>query len=132
MVQQALGIRRLWPGDVSIRCDAITWTGQLQPTAVSPDYTVRMGYRTGDVARVHVLDPVLDPGHRDRLPHVYDGDRLCLYSAGEWNGSMQIATTIIPWAAEWLLHYELWKATDEWSGGGDLYALSRPDEPKRR
>ena len=32
---------------------------------------------------------------------------------------MLIATTTVPWAAEWLLHYELWLATDgTWCGGG--------------
>jgi hypothetical protein len=57
---------------------------------------------------------------------VYSGDRLCLYSPGEWSGDMFIAKTTIPWAGEWLFHYELWKATDQWDGGGDLYAP--PDE----
>jgi hypothetical protein len=71
---------------------------------------------------VWVLDPPLDAGHRERLPHVYSEDRLCLYTPGEWNGSMFIATTIIPWAAEWLFHYEVWKATDRWTGGGHVYA----------
>jgi hypothetical protein len=56
---------------------------------------------------VHVLDPPLDPGHRERLPHVYGGDRLCLYTPGEWTSSMSIATGIIPWIAEWLYEYEL-------------------------
>lgn len=76
----------------------------------------------------HRLEPVLDLGHRDRLPHVYD-DCLCLYTPGQWDRSMQIATTIIPWTAEWLFHYELWKATDHWVGGGDVYAPSRPEGP---
>jgi hypothetical protein len=127
LTQQALGIRRLWPGEISIRRNKVIWVGQLQPTAVSPSYKLRMAYRTGEMTRVHVLDPILDPGHRDRLPHVYDGDRLCLYTPGEWDRSMQIATTIIPWTAEWLFHYELWKATDHWAGGGDVYSPIRPD-----
>jgi hypothetical protein len=130
LTQQGLGIRRLWPGEISIRSSTLTWVGQLQPTAVSPSYKVRLAYRTGDVTRVRVLDPVLDPGHRDRLPHVYNGDRLCLYTPGEWDRSMQIATTIIPWTAEWLFHYEVWKATDHWAGGGDVYAPSRPEGHK--
>ncbi len=130
LTQQAFGVGRLWPGESSIRRDTLMWVGQLQPTAVSPSYKVRVVYRTGDVARVDVRKPVLDPGHRDRLPHVYDGDRLCLYTPGQWDRSMQIATTIIPWTAGWLFHYELWRATDHWAGGGDVYAPSRPEGPK--
>ena len=32
---------------------------------------------------------------------------------------MLLADTIVPWAAEWLMHYELWLVTGEWTGGGD-------------
>ena len=32
--------------------------------------------------------------------------------------NMLLATTIFPWTAEWLLHYEIWLATGEWTGGG--------------
>jgi hypothetical protein len=31
---------------------------------------------------------------------------------------MLIATSIVPWASEWLLHYEIWRATGTWTGGG--------------
>ena len=40
---------------------------------------------------------------------------------------MNIAETIIPWASEWLLHYEIWLATGEWQGGG-----IHPDISKKR
>jgi hypothetical protein len=77
---------------------------------------------------VQILDPVLDPGVRDELPHVYtDTGGLCLHEHGQWDQSLPIATTIIPWAAEWLLHYELWKATGVWTGGGATHA--RPVRP---
>ena len=32
---------------------------------------------------------------------------------------MSIADTIVPWTAEWLVHYEIWLVTGEWYGGGD-------------
>jgi hypothetical protein len=38
--------------------------------------------------------------------------------SGEWTSKKCIAQTIIPWAIEWLFHYELWHLTGEWSGGG--------------
>lgn len=120
----------MWPGPrPSISHSTLRWSGYLQPTVLSPNYKVSITYRVGGPPEVVVLDPPLDPGHRDRLPHVYSGDRLCLYTRGDWNGSMAIGPTILPWAAEWLFHYEVWKATDRWGGGGDVYAP--PDEDLR-
>ena len=31
---------------------------------------------------------------------------------------MLIVDTTIAWTAEWLINYEIWKATGEWYGGG--------------
>jgi hypothetical protein len=31
---------------------------------------------------------------------------------------MLLGDTILPWTAEWLLHYEIWRATEKWMGGG--------------
>ena len=74
--------------------------------------------------KITVLEPALrDPGGR-ALPHVFPGDKLCLHFPGEWQPSELIASTIMPWVSEWLLHYEIWKATGEWHGGGH--------EPKRK
>jgi hypothetical protein len=78
--------------------------------------------------RVTVLSPV--PARRaaapdEPLPHVFtEGPpaELCLYDPGvqagqsEWNETMLIADTIIPWASEWLYFYELWHATGVWHG----------------
>lgn len=71
---------------------------------------------------MYVLDPVLDPGHRATLPHVYENDRLCLYTPGEWYPTMWLSQTILPWTSEWLFHYEVWRTTDRWVGGGHVYA----------
>jgi hypothetical protein len=124
-----MAIRAMWPAPVPrLHRGHLVWIGKLQPTPVSPTYTVRLRY-DGSYPQVHVLDPKLDPGHQMRLPHVYSGDELCLCTPGEWRRSMSLATTVIPWIAEWLLHYELWLATDGWSGGGHVYAP--PDRDRR-
>lgn len=60
------------------------------------------------------------------LPHVYfegpdyPSSPLCLFDprAGEWDRTMYIADTIVPWAAHWLAYYELWEAAGRWYGGG--------------
>jgi hypothetical protein len=79
---------------------------------------VSLSYKQHDVPRVQVVAPTLDPGLRKALPHVYQGEVLCLYSDGDWKPSMPIAHTIIPWTAEWLFHYEAWRVTGNWEGGG--------------
>lgn len=124
-----MGIAGGWPGQQRprIRRGALTWNGRLQPTTLSPTYTVSLSYRQGDSPKVYVLDPVLDAGHRKALPHVYEGDRLCLYTPGEWNPGMSLSMTIIPWTAEWLLHYEVWRSTGSWAGGGHAYDVDDAD-----
>jgi hypothetical protein len=67
-----------------------------------------------------VLDPELIRPPESDLPHVYEDDVLCLHLTDEWTADMLIATTTVPWAAEWLLHYEIWLSTDgTWCGGGE-------------
>lgn len=59
------------------------------------------------------------------IPHMYPAaDRWpahpCLYypDDGDWAADRPLATTIVPWLLEWLLHYEVWLTTGEWRGGG--------------
>ena len=124
---QSVLLKMRWSnGKVTKKRDELIWVGHLRPTEFSPEYTVQLRYRLWGRPRVAVLDPQLDPGHRSRLPHVYSEDDLCLYTSGDWNSTMPLATTIVPWTAEWLFHYEAWRATDVWSGGGDAYAPKEP------
>lgn len=70
-----------------------------------------------------LLQPTIRELAGDRkLPHVFRGvgDPLCLFyaPAREWNSSMLIARTIVPWTCEWLFHFEAWLFTGKWDGGG--------------
>lgn len=65
-----------------------------------------------------MLDPLRTRPGRS-LPHVYDDGTLCLYERGEWNDNMFLADTIVPWASEWLAHYEIWLGHGKWYGGGE-------------
>lgn len=91
----------------------------IQPTLASRTYRARIRYKHRDSPQVHIVEPALalhpDRGH---LPHVYPGNALCLYYPGEWHHQMLLATTILPWTSEWLLHYEIWLITGQWTGGG--------------
>jgi len=102
--------------------------GDIRPTARSVAYRVRIEYRAGEPPRVLVLSPKLEPREEGgRLPHVYPGDRLCLYlpGTGEWSPDMSLAHTIVPWTSEWLFFYEAWRVLGVWLGGGVEPATSK-------
>jgi len=93
-----------------------------RPTPLSREYTVRIEYERGDVPKVFVKDPdisVLAAGRK--LPHVYRNPlHLCLYlpGTGEWDGTMRIDRTFVPWASVWLYYFEEWLDSNDWKGGG--------------
>jgi hypothetical protein len=108
----------------SYKRNTVTWRGTLQPSQLSPAYQIRLRYREGHRPDVSVLQPVLQ-SKEGWLPHVYaDSGNICLSLSYEWDASMYVAETTMPWAAEWLFFYELWLATDEWLGG-DLHGEPR-------
>jgi hypothetical protein len=89
---------------------------------MSNTYQVRVTYKLGSDPDVHVLRPVLrDRSVEERIPHVYPGNRLCLFlpGIGEWRPIDPIADTIVPWTATWLYFYEVWLATGRWHGEGE-------------
>lgn len=102
----------------------IIWEGSLTPNALSATYDLKLHYCFKDGLKVFVTHPAPLPlaKGKDALPHVYSHKKqeLCLYypKTHEWDTSYLYVHTIIPWAAEWLLHYELWVCTGIWSGGG--------------
>jgi hypothetical protein len=118
VTQQALVLRRQFPSaTLRVKAGRLEWVGSLQPTPLSRQYSVRVTYQQGRVPEVRVLDS-LDTRDGKRLPHTYNDGSLCLYEPGQWNGHMWLGTSTIPWTSEWLVHYEIWLATDEWYGGG--------------
>ena len=132
LARQLAAIRTVLPGARgAVRRGELICVVELQPTPASRTYTVRLAYRHGRHPEVTVIGPPLDR-HPDaeHLPHVYKGDVLCLYYPGQWNHDRLLAHTVLPWAAEWLLHYELWLITGLWSGSGvghDVHAATARD-----
>lgn len=130
-------VERLFPGfrlvlDVSWGC---VWRGILQPAA--QPYEVLVSYFPGVLGseleylaqppRVFLLSPAPErrPAAPDTpIPHLYrqplpeQPAHLCLYhpSSAEWKWSDWIGETILPWAAEWLAFYEMWRITGSWEG----------------
>jgi hypothetical protein len=120
IAQQALGLRSVFPDTKPVtRGGRLSWTGRLQPCGLSRIYTVQITYTPRRYPVTRVLDPQLEATENGFLPHTYSDKALCLHDAGQWAEHMLIVDTIVPWAAEWLLHYEVWLATGEWLGDHD-------------
>lgn len=102
---------------LSLQRSLLRWEGELQPTPLSARYTVRIEATPTRRPQVRIVSPEFVEPARE-LPHVYRDGSLCLCFPWQWDRTMPIARTIVPWASEWLLYYELWKGTGEWHGGG--------------
>jgi hypothetical protein len=124
LAQQAAELIAHYPGTICrIDRNHLLWNGTLVPTPLSETYHLKLTYSIETNPKTFVTSPRLIIPEGKHLPHVYDQykQRLCLYyplGKSDWNPSMYIAHTIVPWASEWLLFYELWLATGEWLGGG--------------
>lgn len=101
----------------------LLWEGALTPGPIGRTYTVQVRLRRGHNPSVRVLSPDLKAIAGELpLKHVYDAEeqRLCLFlpGSGEWDSSMPLATTVLPWAEMWLHSFEDYVATGVWHGGG--------------
>jgi hypothetical protein len=100
---------------------SITWTGPWRPAELGNEYTLQVTYRQGLRPRIAVLHPKLALARgQTKLPHVYsDGQNdICVHRHEEWDSSMLIADTIMPWISQWLYFYEVWALTGKWLGKG--------------
>jgi hypothetical protein len=93
----------------------LTCHGTIQPEEGCDRYKVTIKYLKGSFPKVYITEPFIRPSSKC---HIYSDGSLCLYDYREspWNELMMIHETIIPWTAEWLVFYELWKITGEWLG----------------
>ncbi len=126
LAQQCYFLRATFPQFVAETTRTeLRGVGTLRPSAVSDTYTIKVTYNIPLRPRVHVLSPQLQlaPGCK-RLPHVFEGNELCLYLAGDWRPEMRISDFIVPWITLWLRFYEVWVVTGSWEGGG-----THPDAP---
>lgn len=130
----------LWPAlNSRFEGGLLVVTGRVQPTSITREYGIRLSYRDYERPKVYVVSPKLErrPQEPDTpIPHTYEyltpgKERPCVYYPGsdEWNSSMLIATSVMPWLLSWLVDYELWHATGEWLGGGKPHGSSKRDDP---
>ena len=98
-----------------------TWRGPWRPTDLSDTYEIQVTGRFLKRPVISILWPVLELAKgKTRLPHVYPGGQsdICVHVETDWNPSMRIAYTIMPWVSQWLYFYEVWLQTGEWIGKG--------------
>ena len=126
-------LRHFPHGRSRLKAGVLRWICELQPSEISRQYLVDLRYGPPHLPRVFVRRPRLVPNADDRLPHIYPNGSLCLHEPGQWSPGDPIAETILPWACEWLLHYEFWLATGEWcgSGGNHTGLIGGPTTPRR-
>ena len=126
MVQQKIDLLRRYPnGKAILKRGTLFWRAKLLPTPLSRAYTVEIEYSLKDLPKVYVTGSELKRKKDSSLPHNYGWDKnkerlkLCLYRYSQFNSSMLISKTLVPWAIEWLYYYEIWLSTGEWCGGGE-------------
>ncbi|ASZ15882.1 MULTISPECIES: hypothetical protein [Bacillus cereus group] len=131
--QQIIAMNLAFPDfKVEWKKNTVIWTGSLQPTPLSKGYTVEIAYSLDmQQPEVIVLNPSLQKRGKEKIPHVYPGNKLCLFrpKKKEWTKQMFIFETIVPWASLWLYYYEVWHATGEWLGGGE-HPIARKKQKK--
>ncbi len=129
---QAAGLKRVFPdSDVTFNKHIVlTWVGQLKPSPLSEKYTVKIKYRLKQRPVVSVVSPEIVSRNGSRIPHVFSAKELCLfrYKYNEWDSTMPIARTIVPWTSLWLLHYEIWLATGKWCGSNQEHPMDNKDK----
>lgn len=97
---------------------------KIKPDPLSPVYSIKISYRVNKPPKIYILNPKLTlPAGKLKLPHVYKGNKLCLYypKNNEWHSGLSISNYIIPWISEWIFQYELWLVNGVWSGGGKAH-----------
>jgi hypothetical protein len=149
--EQDAAIRRDFPDfELKAKADWIgVWEGPVKPAGKT--YRIRIVYFRKTIfdgwtlanpyVTVHVVDPPIGAEavkEEHLLPHIYWNDRnpewpsLCLWDPKEmfWTPEQMIATTILPWTAEWLLFFEYWQITGEFRGPGRHPDRRRKSCPK--
>lgn len=126
LIRHKIALERSYPESVcELRKNVLTWRASIVPTPLSRAYCVRIVYDGHSSPRVVVSGESLRGLSRRDFPHKYDIDkkrscvRVCLFLPFELDYMKTFDETIVPWTAEWLLHYEIWLATGVWCGGGE-------------
>lgn len=116
---QALCLLRAFPASsVDLTPGRLIWTGHVRPLPACDRYRLRLEAERARVPSIRVMEPALASDDAGLLPHVYDTGDLCVSELGDFRPGMLFVDTVIPWALEWLVHYEQWRIARIWYGDG--------------
>lgn len=103
--------------------DYFYWEFDAKPSTFSKTYRVLLIWDFNFAApKVYILDSELHEVElTKRIPHLYCREKiqLCLFypDYNEFDRSMSLCESIIPWTYLWLQYYEEWLYSGEWKGG---------------
>jgi len=101
----------------SIKQNKLVCIGKVKSTEYSKEYSMKLVYNGLDAPKVYVVEPEIE--YHDDI-HMFPKDKnLCLYHPEtddfHWNfRTDNVYDTIIPWALEWFVYYELYLITGKW------------------
>lgn len=97
----------------TLRGDVLGCIGEIVPSENCDAYQLGIRYKFLGIPEVRVRKPRIE-----KRVHMYRDDTLCLYDHREqpWNSTSNLHETVIPWAAEWLVFYELYLLYGKWLG----------------
>lgn len=110
-------IEETYPGvfTSTVRNGVLTCTGKIKPTEDCDEYRIYIQYVPGAPPQVFINSHRIKPSKRI---HMYSNGALCLHYPPDvkWKHRTSVAAYTIPWIAEWVVCYELWKLTGKWEG----------------
>lgn len=124
---QAQCLKNRYPdSNCELKSNKLVWKGLMKPTQLSKSYQIKLICDKNKMPEVYLVGKEIEGIDRKDLPHNfgvyknkgYQAVKLCLYYGKEFDNSKRFSDTLIPWAQEWLFHYELWMSTGKWHGGG--------------
>ena len=125
LIEQKIALSQAYPcSTCRLVRNVLTWRATIKPTSFSRSYDATLIYNGHQPPRISIGGESLRKLDDPSFPHRYEIDaahnkvRICLYYPGDLDYSKPFSETIVPWISEWLFHYEIWLATDRWSGGG--------------
>ena len=123
--KQLMLLEQLFPeGRGTIRYGTLCWSCEVFPSPLSLKYLIELEYLWGKTPRVYVSGgELLGLESFDAIPHQYSNlttdHKVCVcLDRLPWDSTTIIARTLIPWAIEWLAHFEVWLISGKWTGGG--------------
>lgn len=99
----------------TIKNDMLVCEGVCKPTPLSIEYKFQINYNGKSSPKVNVIEPQIS--FNDDI-HMFPSDNsLCLYHSSDmiWDDKKHhLFDTIIPWAIEWFVFYEIFLITGKW------------------